>query len=785
MKCHSLSVGGFFFDMPFLYVKFSSSVLNVLNFLRHFIPVVAQGGIFFCFKDCEKERPNRRPVNSPFTVYYDRCPFKSRKTEESVEGNLKRAAKGKETHEAKDWRKSEGHREDYWRVSESHRENNWRASEDQRESNWGIFRGLREDNWRISEDRRGDLSRTQGDMAWEKYLHDQNRHERKDRRNGEIERKPSTDKHSHRLGDKDMNRKHSSIQKKLKENANEKESGSSSQSTSKKARNEVMKKVHRNEKKMRSVEEPENEKRSELKREGGSRTEDSNERRHEKGVRNVDFRFAKGRHEEVTEHDKRAAAVNEKEGSCIEFSISGIEKGGKDTKKVLTVKRDNTKKNSSATEQTQRQSRKRTWNSSQSRTERLASCDESPFKIIKSSEVADLDESGNFEFIDLDIYADSDSSLEVIGKNYSGGYMDLPKEENIEDEDTKRGREKKLKLDTGYSTRTLGNRPHCSDTGEKYKQAADDEKKLKSTKDSGNKRDSSRSLERMKANQTSVTSDAAKVKTIGGISSRQRKIGVDVTELNRKNIDKAMPSKKVGKAEKMSANAQAHVSGTKEKQSFEKDNSAQVDRSSKDLSDRQLISRSFVRERPEGNRTVASNKPENIELVENKFVAKGGKSKTLSDFFPKSDKASINQTRLIPPEHTDLALRFFLDKSEQKTSNSSPFAHEIKTVKNKGETESSPSLYEESKYGANHKTSTASSVSSSVPPYDAWGRIVDKKWDGSTQEPSEKVFVEDCALWEDISDYESLSDPGDFQFSNMHFEPGIYIKYCLEFYCRD
>ena len=783
--------------------------------------VVSQ--VFFCFKDCEKERPNRRPVNSPFTVYYDRCPFKSGKAEESIKGNLKRVTKGRETHEAKDLRKPEGHREDYLRISEGHRENNWGMSEDHRENNWGVSEDRRKDNWRISEfhreenwrriseghrennwrtseghrennweisrDRREDLSRTQGEKAWEKYLRDQNKLEKKDRRNGEIERKSSTDKHSHRPAEEDLNRKHSDIQKRLKENAAEKEKGNSSQSTGNKARNEVVKRLSKNEEKKRSVEKPEKE-RSELKREVGSKTEDSNERRREKGVRNVDIRFTKGRHEVAKEHDRRAEAINEKKDSGTEFSSSGIEKTGKESNKVVIVKRDNTKKNSSATEQTQIQSRKRTWNSSLPETKGPASCDESPFKIIKSAEIVNLDESGNFEFIDLDIYADSDSSLEGIGKNYSGGYRDLPKEEDAEDEDTKMGREKKIKLDKYYSAGTLENLPNCSDASKKHRQASDNEKRSKSTKDSGNKSDNSRSLEKVRATQKPVAGDAAKMKTFDNFSSRQRKIGVDVTESNKKKTDKATPSKKVGNAEKMRANAQSDiVLDTKKKQcllpDFEKHNSAQIDRSLKDMTDHQLKSRNVAREKPEGSKTVTSNKSENIELVENSLVAKRENSKSLSDSFPKSDKAATNQTWLPPsPENTDLALRFFFGKSEQKASNASLFAHESKILKNKGEAERLPSICEDSKNAASHETSMASSVPCSAPPYDARGLIVDKKWDGGTEEPPE-VFVEDHVLWEDVSDYDSLSDPGEFQFSNMHFEPGSYIKCCVQYYCQE
>ena len=636
-----------------------------------------------------------------------------------------------------------------------------------------------------------------------KYANDESRYDRRNRNRRETERRTSIDKHRG-IYKAPCGTHRGSHEAKLKEKSDEKERSHQSRSMKARVQKSSTARKIKDDENARNIENAEGEKKvvasksdewrpCDFDKEKSFERECNRAGRLEKSFWSAEVSVAEDRRNKikntVLSNNEIDIARKKKSDEIIDLSSNSNE-SRIGIKEAVKINRGSLKRNRSVAEHTEFLPRKKVWNDSLSSTEVDAKNEQLPFKVDGSDDMINLDDSENFEFIDIDIYAESDSSLEERSERDSRGTNQASTAERPKDDDVaktgKKIKKQKLKNIDQHSTEKLGkahsaktseNRPHGANASPISTQACEDEKVAKSESFALRCREKAKEFD---------------------------SINVDFNESNNSKKDFAgkvtMPGVELNFAN-VCIDARADIEEDTRKERYipvggDKGSSLKADTSSNNsLLDIQHRSRAFARRKSERSETANTRNYDNSELVGSMHVLKGETHRPVSDFVAENGKTVIRQSkfpgRKLSPNHNaketekgaslkdpGLEMGLFFDKSKQKANNDS--LHGRKALKDKVDTK----LTSKARSKSNSETCVMEYLPLSVPPIDIkeYGCTDTKIWGGNTEEPTENLFIEDHAApdYEMVSgDDGSLSDPGDFQFSNMHFDQGIYMIFCI------
>ena len=725
----------------------------------------AQRNCFF-IKDCQHERPSKRSVSSPFIVYYDRCPFKSRRDNEPQEKNSNDVGWDRERYNGTGSRKYEDRRDRNYRNHEGK-----------------AYKKYEDDSSMCD---RKDISKTESKFSKDIQLIDD-----------KVPVGMLEDLHNDSMS---------------KRRTDERAKDPSSPSMESRVRNLIRSRLNRDDERMRSVEKSDGKRRDDIHKAEKKSSYDLDRERSPKR-RNLDIgrrenclRERKPQSAEKKRDKVKTIVLSDDEGDeeirkvkekIIDFR-SGSTEAMRKEKEAVKIHRTHAKKDHSVAEEPERHSRRRAWNDSLSAVEREPVKEESSFNVQTSIDMSSVDDGEKVEFVDLDIYADSDSSLEIQSANHSS-FKQAFKEEPVKIEGAKKAGKKEIgkERDINEHSAEIPHRSNSSTSNEKRsrrndivkldRQSCTDDKsskvvKVEESKPDGKYRDA----------RTGVKSIVGKVGSVkmpedSRRRDREKEVGSHKGEFVNKEISPEIKaSVKNGGIDAGANNRVGAREGKCLSVDVEKDSCLQVDRSSQRcVKDLQRRPKSIVHKISEHTEKVnATNcddsKPNGLDLSAKR------KKHHAADFVAGDDTTTLSQPevsgRKALPDHLakeekrntlwdshGLGLSFSFDKTETKADSKS--SHSQGKVFGNDES----TLVSSRVINSNREVNVMNTLPDSSPPFEI-GCSDQNPYDEHAQEGAENLLVEDHAVADDnvaFDGYESISDVETFQFSNMQFDPSM------------
>ena len=566
------------------------------------------------------------------------------------------------------------------------------------------------------------------------------------------------------------------------------------------------------------------------------RKESVRQEHHERSSRGKFDAFVDSRNIELgkiilTDDDEEKGKRKEKKDrSFIYISSDANENEEKQSKTAVKLKRDKATDRGRGGHETECHPRKRKWEESASAEDNNVGRAEKPFKIVRSSEVIEQDNNGEYEFIDIDIYAESDSSLEMeTGHEVAGDAKKSNEERPCEnagkkdvqdckdtgeavmnkdfewqvDEESCRGTKDSQKAKDAKSSKQSSEQPskerskHPSGTNERGLTVASNDggesasKKgnglsNKSCKVVGSEGDEPKKDDKEKQNDYSVNKPSLEKvdegnlrRTDSSITCSQVKGKVQKQVRSDNSESKVGPKNPnadgIGEGTVASSTKNSFKIPTDDKMRSKGTDSVGLGRVNEDKMGRNIVRVDLTEiearnlsEYNEVNKNEKSKSKAASDLANDAagIITSGNRSEALPIWSVDSEKSSASQSH-------DVELRFFFDKSKEKVAKEKADQHRRKIVKESEDT----AVSRKGVLDSNESNTTCSQSPSVALPDFITLTSADEKTDEIDNDPNRVYFVDDdddaSSGGKDDDANVYSSDAENFQFSNMLLDQGI------------